>query len=95
MKPMACKLWPFKILNKPKYGRAKEALFNYNGREFFVYIDPLCPEIRWGKPTLETVYKVIPEFIEIALGLREKQVYSTSTILNELFPQTKRKYRLV
>ncbi|OYT49720.1 zinc/iron-chelating domain-containing protein [Candidatus Bathyarchaeota archaeon ex4484_231] len=95
MKPLACKLWPFRILDKPKYGRPNEAAFNYNGRRLYVYIDPLCPEILWGKPTPKMVYKVIPEFIEIALGLREKQFYSTATPLYSLYPKTRRRYRII
>ena len=87
MKPIACKLWPFKILSRPKYGRANEAIFNYAGRRFYVYVDPFCPRIRWGKPSPELVYKVIPEFIEIALGRRVKQFYSTSRILNQMLPK--------
>lgn len=76
-KPLACKVWPFKILNKPKYGGAKEAFFNYNGQDLFIYIDPFCPGIRWGPPSAELIYKVIPEFIEVASGIRQKQFYST------------------
>jgi len=76
-KPRACKLWPFKLSNKPRYGRPREAAFDYRGRRLYIYVDPFCPEIRWGKPSERTVYHVIPEFIEITLGLREKQVYST------------------
>lgn len=87
MKPTACKLWPFKVLDKPKYGRAKEALFNYNGRRFFIYVDPLCPQIGWGKPTPKMAHNVVPEFIEIALGGREKQFYSTSMTLYDLYPK--------
>lgn len=87
MKPIACKLWPFKILSRPKYGRANEAIFNYAGRRFYVYVDPFCPGIRWGKPSPELVHKVIPEFIEIALGRRVKQFYSTSRILNQMLPK--------
>jgi len=95
MKPLACKIWPFKIVDKPKYGSAREALFEYKGRRLFVYVDPFCPEIRWGKPTPEMTYYVVPEFIEIALGLREKQVYSTSTMLYDLYPKTRGEHRLV
>jgi len=86
MKPTACKLWPFKIYMKPTYGKPEEALFNYEGRRFFVYIDPSCPEIIWGSPSSEMIYRVIPEVIEIALGIKEKQVYSTSLMLYDLFP---------
>ncbi|MEM2111884.1 MAG: YkgJ family cysteine cluster protein [Candidatus Bathyarchaeia archaeon] len=95
MKPAACKIWPFKISDTPRYGRAREALFNYKGQQLFVYIDPLCPEITWGNPSVEMIYQIMPEFIEIAIGLRQKQVYSTSTIFNNDFTQTKRRYRLI
>jgi len=97
MKPTACKLWPFKISNRPRYGRSKEAAFNYKGKQLFVYIDPICPEIRWGKPSQQIMYQVIPEFIEIALGLREKQVYSTSSISvqSDLLSSIRRRGHLV
>ena len=78
MKPKACRLWPFKILNRPRYGRSREAAFDYKGRRLYIYIDPFCPKITWGRPSEFVVYQVVPEFIEIALGLRKKQVYSTS-----------------
>lgn len=92
MKPTACKLWPFKISNMARYGRPQEAAFNYQGKQLFVYIDPLCPEIRWGKPSQQMTYRVIPEFAEIALGLREKQVYSTSSVYmqNDIFSSIRR-----
>jgi len=80
MKPKACKLWPFKVLSGPKFGRPDEAIYEDRGRSFFVYVDPACIGIRWGKPTQDFMYKTLPEFIEIALGLREKQYYSTSRI---------------
>lgn len=78
MKPKACKLWPFKIQDKPKYGRPNEASYTYGGKRLFLYVDPSCMGIQWGSPTKEFSYKTIPEVVEIALGLREKQYYSTS-----------------
>ena len=80
MKPKACKLWPFKVLTRPKFGRPNEASYKYGDRILFVYADPACIGIRWGKPTQGFIYKTIPELVEIALGLREKQHYSTSNI---------------
>lgn len=85
-KPLACKLWPFKILTKPKYGHDSEALFEYLGQKFYVYVDPFCTGIRWGEPSPLLTYKIIPEFVEIALGLRQNQLYSTMTIKTKLFP---------
>lgn len=80
MKPRACKLWPFKIHGKPKYGRPDEASFTRGEKRLFVYVDPLCPGIRWGAPTQSFMHNTLPEFVEIGLGLREKQQYSTSKI---------------
>ncbi len=97
MKPTACKLWPFKVSNRPTYGGPREAAFNYKGREFFVYVDPFCPEIRWGKPSQQMMYHVIPEFIEIAMGSREKQIYSTSRtgLPDDLLSESRRRGHLI
>ncbi|MEM1990144.1 MAG: YkgJ family cysteine cluster protein [Candidatus Bathyarchaeia archaeon] len=95
-KPLACKLWPFKILNKPKYGDPKKAAFEYYGHRFYVYVDSFCPGIYWGPPSAELIYKVIPEFIEIALGIRQEQIYSTMQMPSNIFIlKTKRDYKLI
>lgn len=80
MKPKACKLWPFKIFSRPKFGRPNEAVYKYRDGNLFVYVEPACIGIRWGNPTQEFTYRTMPEFIEVALGLREKQYYSTAKI---------------
>jgi Fe-S-cluster containining protein len=80
MKPKACKLWPFKILSRPRFGRPNEAVYKDGDRKLFIYVDPACIGTRWGKPTQEFTYRILPEFVEIALGLHEKQYYSTSKI---------------
>ncbi|MEM2293564.1 MAG: YkgJ family cysteine cluster protein [Candidatus Bathyarchaeia archaeon] len=96
IKPLACKIWPFKVLNKPKYGHASEALFEHLGQNFYVYVDPFCSGIRWGKPSMELIYRTIPEFIEIALGIRENQVYSTMMIKSTFFPiRIKNNYKII
>jgi len=78
MKPIACKLWPFRILKKPKFGHEDEASFMYRGRRFFIYVDPACRGITWGSPSADFISKTLPEFIDISLGLRKRQRYSTS-----------------
>ena len=94
-KPMACKLWPFKISNKPRFGRPREAEFNYHGRRFYVYVDPYCPEIRLGNPSDRLARQVIPEVIEIASGSFIKQAYSTSSpdLSAEFFQPMRRGWR--
>lgn len=96
LKPRACKLWPFKIYREPKYGRPNEASYTRWERRFYVYVDPLCMGIKWGSPTKKFIYKTLPEFVEIGLGLREKQHYSTSDIpyrLTYLRTKEKKKFR--
>lgn len=78
MKPLACKIWPFKIHDKPKYGKPKEALYRYRDRDFFVYVDPACTGLAWGTPVAEFKARILPEFIDVAVCLRKSQVYSTS-----------------
>jgi Fe-S-cluster containining protein len=78
MKPSACKLWPFKISDKPKYGRSKEAEYSLSSVKLYVYVDPTCVGLRFGTPSPEFVSFVLPEFVDLALGQRRKQFYSTA-----------------
>ncbi|MCW4016376.1 MAG: YkgJ family cysteine cluster protein [Candidatus Bathyarchaeota archaeon] len=80
MKPLACKIWPFKVFDSPKFGSSAEALFRYRDRDFFVYVDPACTGLHWGRPVSEFKHKILPEFVDVAVGLRKNQLYSTSKI---------------
>lgn len=80
MKPKACKLWPFKVLNKPEYGYAKEAAYDYKGNRLFVYADSTCSGLVYGKPTWEFTTYTLKEFIEIAMGIRSQQHKTTAEI---------------
>lgn len=82
MKPIACKLWPFKVVDKPMWGRPNDALLNYNAMRLYVYADPSCVGLRWGNPNPEFTYTVLPEFIDLALGQRRKQHYSTARLFH-------------
>lgn len=77
-KPLACKIWPFKIFDIPKFGTANNALYRYRNRNFYIYVDPSCTGLRWGKPTPEFKYNTLPEFIDVAVGFQRKQFHSTS-----------------
>lgn len=81
MKPLACKLWPMNIHEKPKYGYREEAEYEYKGQRFYVYVDPYCKGISYGKPSTFFEKYIIPEFIEISLKSRERQVLSTSFLM--------------
>lgn len=86
MKPIACKLWPFKILDKPKYGRPNEALYDWNNWKLYVYADSSCIGLRWGNPNPEFANSVLPEFVDLALGRYRKQFHSTSKLFNSQQP---------
>jgi len=86
MKPRACKLWPFKVHNEPKYGRPDHALYDLDDKRFYVYVDPACVGITWGNPTHEFVYGTLREFVEISLGFCEKQFYTTAQLEKRVFP---------
>lgn len=76
-KPRACKLWPFKVHEQPRFGKDKEAIYQCGNRDLYVYVDPSCLGLKYGTPTWGFVNEILPEFIEIALGRRQSQFYST------------------
>jgi hypothetical protein len=80
MKPKACKLWPFKILSRPEYGYANEAVYHYGEGKLFIYADSTCSGLRYGRPTWEFATKTLSEFIKIALGFRIQQCKTTANI---------------
>ena len=80
MKPKACKLWPFKIINQPKFGYARDAAYEHGENELFVYVDPMCNGVRYGKPTWEFSSFTLREFVEIAMGLRANQAKTTANL---------------
>jgi len=80
MKPKACKLWPFKVLDKPKYGHAGDAFYNYGGNGFYVYADSNCLGLTYGIPKQSYVCSVVREFVEIALERRVAQIATTRKV---------------
>lgn len=85
MKPLACKIWPFKICNNARYGNPNGAYFQYKNEKTYIYIYPNCPGTSYGKPSEQLTQITIPEFIEIRLGLREWQLFSTSKLRHTLY----------
>jgi Fe-S-cluster containining protein len=80
MKPIACKIWPFKILSEPKYGKPREAYLKYRNRAFYIYVNPQCHGFVLGKPNPLFINKILSEFIDIRLGLQREPFYSTSNL---------------
>ncbi len=65
LKPIACKLYPFKIRRKGD----ERAIFEYGGERFYVYVDTFCPNVVLGRPS-ESLKRMIIEAIQIHLGER-------------------------
>jgi Fe-S-cluster containining protein len=80
MKPGACKIWPFKVLAEPKYGEAKQAVFDFAGKRLFVYVDRNCRGVTNGTPTWEFTTLTIKEFAALALGICGSQHNSTRNL---------------
>ncbi len=90
LKPLACKLWPFEVYTRAKYGRPNEASFTFRGSEFFVYLNPACHGLTYGVPSPRMTSQTVPEFVEIALGMRSQQQFSTSPLPFCVLPVVRR-----
>ncbi len=78
LKPMACRMWPFIVCERPDHGYREESSFDFRGETFYVYANPCCRCLVYGRPSLRLINFVLPEFIEMKLGMRTDQVRSTS-----------------
>ncbi len=77
MKPNACKVWPFKVLEEPKLGEPKQAAFDFAGNKLYIYADRSCCGLKYGTPTWEFSSLTLKEFASIALGICDLQHNST------------------
>lgn len=91
LKPFSCKVWPFLVYDRPKYGNREEAEFYYVGEKYYVYLNKYavtCPGINAGKP--EELPNIISEIIEIYKDPHREQRYSTSRRIKLLVPISSR-----
>jgi len=82
MKPLACKLFPFRVQSKPVYERGDTSAYTFKGRTFYVYLDPECGGINIGRPSQRFLRQVIPEVIRIGMGMGYKQKFTTSKYIS-------------
>ncbi len=82
LKPLACKLFPFRVLSKPVYSRGDGSAYKYQGTTFHVYLDPDCDGVRAGTPSNRFLYQILPEVIQIGIGQRYKQRFTTSKYIS-------------
>jgi Fe-S-cluster containining protein len=78
IKPLACKLFPFRVQSKPVYRRGDGSGYRFRDKTLHIYMDPACPGIVPGKPSERFLLHTLPEIAEIGMGLRWKQRYTTS-----------------
>ncbi len=65
---------------KPQYGFAREAAFPIGENYVFVYADTMCNGLTLGSPTLDFANNTVKEFVEIAAGLSNQQLKTTSNV---------------
>ncbi|MEM2123208.1 MAG: YkgJ family cysteine cluster protein [Candidatus Bathyarchaeia archaeon] len=82
-KPLACKIWPFAALKNPRYGRDREALYDYYGDRYYVYVHPYCRGLLYGEPSSHIMDKVIPEVLELTMKPTTPQKYTTADLAGE------------
>jgi hypothetical protein len=57
-----------------------------NGQTFYIYLDPDCEGIVFGKPSERFLKQILPEVVQIGLGQRWKQKFTTSKYLSWTAP---------
>lgn len=77
-KPTACRLFPFRIHNKPVYKRGDGAAVTFRGQTLYLYLDSECEGIVLGQPGERFKDLIVPEIVSMGLGLQVKQKYTTS-----------------
>ena len=77
-KPTACRLFPFRLNNKPIYKRGDNARVQMGDKAYYLYMDPNCKGITLGKPTERFARQIVPEIVRIGMGLPVKQKFTTS-----------------
>jgi Fe-S-cluster containining protein len=82
IKPIACKLFPFRIQKEPIYKRGDNSQIKIFGKTYHIYLDPVCRGIEYGRPSQRFLGKVVPEIVTIGLGVAQKQRYSTSKYIS-------------
>lgn len=66
MKPLSCKMFPFTVYTKGD----EDALIEVDGEEYYVYVDPFCPNVRIKPDTkpVKKVYELAKEAVMIFSG---------------------------
>ena len=79
-KPHACRMWPFKVFDRPTYGKEMRARYESEEWTGYVYADPRCPRLIYGVPTQNFERTIVREFVQMAHRKREHQDFSTASL---------------
>ena len=77
-KPTPCRIFPFRLNNKPIYKNGDNARIQMGDKTYYLYMDPNCNGITHGQPTERFARQIVPEIVRIGMGLPVKQKYTTS-----------------
>ncbi|MBO3840179.1 MAG: YkgJ family cysteine cluster protein [Thermoproteota archaeon] len=64
-KPYVCRMFPFRVLRKPKYGNEELSEFKYRTEVFYVYLNRECNGVKLGNSSIRFIERVMPEFVKI------------------------------
>lgn len=89
LKPLACKVWPFKV-ERVEGGEevSHEELFTYGGETYRVLVHSACSGL--GKGTWEEMVEAIKEVIEIKRNPEAPQRYTTADLETLCKPSRRR-----
>jgi len=86
IKPLACKLFPFRVYPQPVYMRGDRSEYKMAGRAFNIYLDPDCEGIVPGTPGPRFLHEILPEIVSVGMGLTWKQKFTTSKYISWMPP---------
>ncbi len=68
LKPIACRLFPFSI----RRDGSRDALYEYRGEEYYVYVDTYCPNVKLKSDVLPS--PSVAKLVEEAIRLHRREV---------------------
>ncbi len=79
-KPHACRMWPFRVVDRPAFGNEMRSRYENEEWHGYVYADPRCPRLIYGAPTPSFANRIVREFVHIARRKTERQSLSTASL---------------
>jgi len=80
LKPIACKLYPFFIRKKG----GDDAFYEFDGEEYYVYVNLDCPNVVLGKPK-PLMEKLVREALMVYRGEKRSVELITARVARDVF----------